>query len=97
MKPTLFALVAALLAGPAFAAPDLCTLNLQELNDGLTVSGPSIGDPLRIQVEDLQQQAIKAREAGDTKGCIASSEHALQLLKGPGGTLGSGAVGPGSQ
>jgi hypothetical protein len=98
MKRTLFALTAALMASPVFAASDLCALNLQQLDDGLTVSGPSMGEPLRGQVTDLKNEAMKSRDAGDTKGCIASSGQALQLMKGPGdGTQGGGASGAGSQ
>lgn len=75
--------VTTLLSFPAFAAVDLCTLNLQKLEDNLA-SGDPLGEPLRQQVEELQAKAEQAREAGDLESCTALSEQALQMLQAPG-------------
>lgn len=75
--------IATLLSLPAFAAEDLCSLNLQQLEDNLA-SGDPLGEPLRQQVEELQAKAEHARDAGDLETCTALSEQALQLLQAPG-------------
>lgn len=84
--PMLFA-VAALLASPAALAQDmnLCQINLQELEQNLATNQATLGEPARTQVEEYHQQAKAAQSAGDVKACIAHTEKALQMLKGPGG------------
>ncbi|MCY1554290.1 hypothetical protein D9M68_908540 [compost metagenome] len=80
---------AALLASPVFAADDLCTVNLQKLNDALATN-TTIGEPIRQEVQDLRMKAEQAQQAGDTEGCINASSLALQRLQQPGTDGGSG-------
>ena len=81
MKP-LTLLFATLLAGSAFA-DDLCTLNLQKLDDHATTL-LTLGEPLKGQVEEQHKKAQEAHRAGDTEGCILYSTKALQLMNAPG-------------
>ena len=89
MKRTALLFTAALLASPAFAADDLCAVNLQKLNDALATN-TTIGDPIRQEVQDLRMKAEQAQQAGDTEGCINASSLALQRLQQPGTDGGSG-------
>jgi hypothetical protein len=89
MKRTALLFTAALLASPAFAADDLCTVNLQKLNDALATN-TTIGEPIRQEVQDLRMKAEQAQQAGDTEGCINASSLALQRLQQPGTEGGSG-------
>lgn len=83
MKRLSMFVIAAVLAAPAFAADDLCTVNLQKLNDSLTTQ-PSIGEPLKAQVEEAKAQAEQARSTGDLETCGTHAARALQLLEAPG-------------
>lgn len=89
MKRTALFITAALLASPVFAADDLCTLNLQKLNDALA-SNTTLGEPLRQEVQDLQMKAEQAQQSGDTKACINHSTMALQRLQQPATEGGAG-------
>ena len=89
MKRIALLFTAALLASPAFAADDLCAVNLQKLNDALATN-TTIGDPIRQEVQDLRMKAEQAQQAGDTEGCINASSLALQRLQQPGTDGGSG-------
>jgi|SRR5690606_1737132 hypothetical protein len=79
MKRIACLLIAAWLTAPAFAADDRCSANLQQINDDKATK-ITVGDPMTTQIEMLEQQAQEAQSAGDTEGCIASSERALQML-----------------
>ncbi|MDH4555583.1 hypothetical protein E8F11_10400 [Pseudomonas sp. BN417] len=89
MKCTALLFTAALLASPVFAADDLCTVNLQKLNDALATN-TTISDPIKQEVQDLRMKAEQAQQAGDTEGCINASSLALQRLQQPGTEGGSG-------
>ncbi|OEC34376.1 hypothetical protein SAMN05216600_11522 [Pseudomonas cuatrocienegasensis] len=80
MKRTALFFAAAVLAAPAFA-DDLCTVNLQKLDDSLTTS--TVGSPLKEQVEEAHQAALKAQSAGDLQACGTHAEKALQMLERP--------------
>jgi hypothetical protein len=77
--PALAFCASALLTGQAFAAGDLCTANLQKINDTMTTvapSNPALEKTLRGQID-----AAKADHAkGDEKGCIASTGKILTQL-----------------
>ncbi|BAN50671.1 hypothetical protein [Metapseudomonas resinovorans] len=89
MKRTALFITAALLASsPVFANEDLCTVNLQKIDDALAANN-NIGDPLRDQVKELHMKAQQAQQNGDTEGCINASSMALQRLEQP-STNGSG-------
>jgi len=75
---------------PLFAADDLCDVNLQKIDDTMTTSSATLGQPLEGQVKDLQKEAMTAKASGDTEACIAASGQALQLLQTPGGDGASG-------
>jgi hypothetical protein len=89
MKRTALVFAAALMTSPVFAASDLCDVNLQKINDGMTTSSSTLGEPMKTQLSELKAEAEKAREAGDEKGCIAASGKALQMLRAPGDGGGS--------
>jgi hypothetical protein len=69
---------AALASAPAFAE-DLCTIQLQKL-DNKETQVITLGSPAKEQVEELTQQAKDAQSAGNTEACISHSAQALQLL-----------------
>ncbi|MBB4865109.1 hypothetical protein HNP46_003985 [Pseudomonas nitritireducens] len=77
MKRTALLITAALLASPAFAA-DLCSDNLQKVDDAVKSTNNT---QLQEQAMRLQETAAKAQSSGDTKACIADTEKALKLLK----------------
>ncbi|MCE4068528.1 MULTISPECIES: hypothetical protein [Pseudomonas] len=78
MKRAALLITAALLASPAFAA-DLCSDNIQKLDDAVKTT--TNNTQAQEQAMRLQEQAAKAQAAGNTKECIAHTEKALQLLK----------------
>jgi hypothetical protein len=69
----------ALLASPAFAAEDLCDVNLQKVKDGITSAG-TIGEPAQGELLAAQRAAQMAKDNGDDKACIAESQRAIQIL-----------------
>ena len=79
MKRTALFFAAAVLAAPAFA-DDLCTVNLQKLDDSLTTT---VGSPLKEQVEEARQAALQAQTSGDLQACGTHAEKALQMLERP--------------
>lgn len=76
----IIATVMAMLASPAFALEDLCTVNMQKLDDRSTEI-LLLGSPLKEQVEDLKAQAMTAKAAGDVEACGTHAAKALKLLK----------------
>ncbi|MBB3104085.1 hypothetical protein [Azomonas macrocytogenes] len=99
MKTVALIAVAALLIGSQAAqakSKNLCEINLQEIDQNLTMAKATLGEPLKTKIEEQHQQALSAQKAGDIKGCIASSTKALHLLKGPGGSGAGGSSGSGS-
>ncbi|WP_339490297.1 hypothetical protein [Pseudomonas sp. EL_65y_Pfl2_R95] len=76
--------IAAALTAPAFAASDLCDVNLQKLDDSSAVIS-TLGTPLKEQVEEHTKLAKEAKAAGNVKECGSHAEQALQMLKGPNG------------
>lgn len=83
MKRVSMFVIAAVLAAPAFAADDLCTVNLQKLDNAVATKA-TIADPLKSQVEEAKEQALQAQSAGDLQTCGTHAERALQLLDAPG-------------
>lgn len=82
MKRVSMFVIAAVLAAPAFAADDLCTVNLQKLDNAMTTK-PTVAEPLKQQVEEAKKQATDAQAAGDLKACGTHAQRALQLLNAP--------------
>lgn len=80
-------IIAATMAAPVFAADDLCSVNLQKLDNSSAVI-TTLGSPLKEQVEEHMVAAKKSQAAGDLKECSSHAEQALQLLKGPSGDTG---------
>ncbi|UCL86297.1 hypothetical protein [Pseudomonas sp. HS-18] len=78
MKRAALLITAALLASPAFA-DDLCSTNLQKVDD--TVKTTTNNTQAQEQAMRLQEKAAQAQAAGNTKECIAHTEKALKLLK----------------
>jgi hypothetical protein len=78
MKRAALLITAALLASPAFAA-DLCSDNLQKVDDAVKTT--TNNTQAQEQAMRLQEKAAQAQADGNTKACIAQTEKALQLLK----------------
>lgn len=70
----------ALLTAPVFAASDLCSVNLQKLDDQMA-STSMLSEPVKKQVEDLRDAARKAQQAGNTQECSGNASQALTLLE----------------
>ena len=83
MKRVSMFVICAALASPVFAADDLCTVNLQKLNDSVATKA-TLAEPLKGQVEEAKAQAVQAQSSGDLKTCATHAERALQLLEAPG-------------
>lgn len=69
-------------AAPAFAE-DLCTANLQKLNDS-TAAETTAAESVKMQVAELKKAAEEAQSAGDLEACGTHAEKALMLLEPPG-------------
>jgi hypothetical protein len=80
MKISTLFIATAMIASPAFAFEDLCTVNMQKLDDRSTEI-LLLGSPLKEQVEDLKVQAMTAKAEGDLETCGTHSGKALKLLK----------------
>jgi hypothetical protein len=80
MKRTALIFACALAASPAFANDDLCTTNLQKIDDQLA-SQPALGEAAKQQVDDLRTQAVQAQQAGDNEGCAGYANQAATLLE----------------
>ncbi|HDS1683143.1 TPA: hypothetical protein QEM39_004756 [Pseudomonas putida] len=85
---------ATLLASPAFAADDLCTANLQKIDDSMATAGAT-SEGLDKALTEQVDKAKSAQAAGNTKDCIAITSKVLERLekteKGSGSAGGSGA------
>ena len=79
--------IAAARASPAFA-DDLCTTNLQKLENS-SAALATLASPAKEQVEEHKKAAEEAQRAGDVETCGAEAEKALQLLQKPGGEGGA--------
>jgi len=80
MKRTALIFTCALAASPAFANDDLCTTNLQKIDDQLTTQ-TALGEDVKQQIADLRQQAVQAQQAGDLEGCAGYAGQAMTLLE----------------
>ncbi|MNS67123.1 hypothetical protein D3C72_1003650 [compost metagenome] len=85
---------ATLLASPVFAADDLCTANLQKIDDSMATAGAT-SEGLDKAITEHVDKAKAAQASGDTKECIAITSKVLERLekteKGSGTSGGSGA------
>jgi len=72
-------MTAALLASPVFAADDLCSANLQKIDDQMTTMTAS-SESLVKSVKDQADDARAAQKAGNDKDCIALTTKALKDL-----------------
>ncbi|MCO7515456.1 hypothetical protein NJF44_09935 [Pseudomonas guariconensis] len=85
---------ATLLASPVFADEDLCTLNLQKIDDNMATIGAT-SEGLDKAITEHVDKAKAAQAAGDTKECIAITSKVLERMektdKGSGPSGGSGA------
>lgn len=70
---------ATLLASPAFAANDLCALNLQKINDSMATAGAT-SEGLDTAVQDKVDEAKQAQASGDTKKCIEITSKVVERL-----------------
>jgi len=84
---------ATLLASPVFAAEDLCTTNLQKIDDSMATAGAT-SEGLDKAITEHVDKAKAAQAAGDTKECIAITSKVLERLKKT--EKGSGTSGGGS-
>ncbi|TWC40229.1 hypothetical protein FBY03_103176 [Pseudomonas sp. SJZ079] len=84
MKRTALFFTVTVLASPAFAAEDLCTVKMQELDNSMSVI-ENLGSPLKEQVEEHKMLADKAKNMGDTEACATHATKALDLLQETGG------------
>lgn len=73
-------MTAALLASPVFAADDLCSGNLQKIDDQLT-SLSATSEDLVKSVKEQADDARAAQAAGNDKNCIALTTKALKDLE----------------
>lgn len=84
---------ATLLASPVFAA-DLCTTNLQKIDDSMATAGATAEGLDKAMTEQVDK-AKAAQASGDTKECIAITSKVLLRLekteKGSGSAGGGGA------
>jgi hypothetical protein len=81
MKFIALLFTASLLASPAFAE-DLCTVNMQKLDD-MMATEMAMDPALDAQVKELQMQAEQARAAGDLETCGTHAAKALHMLEAP--------------
>ncbi|MBF8659627.1 hypothetical protein [Pseudomonas putida] len=70
---------ATLLASPAFAADDLCALNLQKINDSMATAGAT-SEGLDTAVQKHVDEAKQAQASGDTKKCIEITSKVVERL-----------------
>lgn len=84
---------ATLLASPVFAADDLCTLNLQKIDDSMATAATT-SEGLDKTLTEHIDKAKAAQASGDTKECITITSKVLERLnktdKGSGTAGGSG-------
>jgi hypothetical protein len=77
-------LTAALLGSPAFAADDLCGANLQALKDAHTSANANMSADTKAEIEKTQEDALKAKKAGDEKTCVELTTQTITKLKNTG-------------
>ncbi|CAK9887407.1 MULTISPECIES: hypothetical protein [Pseudomonas] len=70
-------IAAALLASPVFAADDLCTTNLQKIDDNMATSGAT-SEGLDDTIAEHVKDAKAAQAAGNTEDCIAITSKILE-------------------
>ncbi|EST15569.1 hypothetical protein EDP1_1825 [Pseudomonas putida S610] len=70
---------ATLLASPAFAADDLCAMNLQKINDSMATAGAT-SEGLDTAVQEKVDEAKQAQASGDTKKCIEITSKVVERL-----------------
>ena len=77
-----------------FAADDLCTANLQKIDDSMATAGAT-SEGLDKAITEHVDEAKAAQASGDTKKCIAITSKVIERLektdKGSGSAGGSGA------
>lgn len=79
-------LAGAILAGNAQAAEDLCSLQLQKLDDQATTTKPgNATQPQPPQLAELIAKAHRQQQAGELDQCERTAQEALTLIKGAGG------------
>jgi hypothetical protein len=71
---------ATLLASPVFAAEDLCTANLQKIDDSMATAGAT-SEGLDKSVTKDVDDAKAAQASGDTAKCIAITSKVLERLE----------------
>ncbi len=72
--------------------PDLCQINLQEIDDYWPTIEAMLEEPAKGSLEQALAQAKAAQQAGKVNQCIVLSTQVLDSIKGLGGD-GSGASG----
>ncbi|MHC6223913.1 hypothetical protein ACYU03_03870 [Pseudomonas sp. X10] len=75
----LFAAVT-LLASPVFADEDLCTLNLQKIDDKIATAGAT-SEGLDKAITEHVDKAKAAQSAGNNEDCIAITSKVLERLE----------------
>lgn len=70
---------ATLLASPVFAAEDLCTTNLQKIDDSMATAGATSEAWTRPSPSTSTKPSAQA--SGDTKECIAITSKVLERLE----------------
>lgn len=70
---------ATLLASPAFAADDLCALNLQKINDSMATAGAT-SEGLDTAVQKHVEEAKQAQASGDKEKCIEITSKVVERL-----------------
>lgn len=73
---------ATMLASPVFAAEDLCTANLQKIDDSMATAGAT-SEGLDKAITEHVDKAKAAQASGDTKECIAITSKVLERLEKP--------------
>ena len=77
-------LTAALLGSPAFAADDLCDVNLQTLKDAQVSTATNLSATAKAEVEKAEKEAMAAKAAGNEKKCIEITSQAKTMLENTG-------------
>ena len=71
---------ATLLASPVFAAEDLCTTNLQKIDNSMATAGAT-SEGLDKAITEHVDKAKAAQASGDIKECIAITSIVLERLE----------------
>lgn len=71
---------ATLLASPAFAADDLCAMNLQKINDSMATSGAT-SEGLDTAIQKNVEEAKQAQASGNKDECITITSKVIQRLE----------------